>query len=205
MDINGILRKIEKVPRIYRVLAILFLDVLVVFALHSQVVKPRIETEKRLSGELQDLERKLESLRNISANIEKFRREYAELKLALENVIKELPETKDVPNILRRVSRLCAESKIKVIYFEPKQPREKEFYQEFPFEMKFSGPYHDIGYFFDGIRREERIIHIVNFSLEGKGPASQPLSLEGSCTAQTYVYIPEKKKEVKKVETQRKQ
>ena len=34
--------------------------------------------------------------------------------------------------------------------------------------MRYTGSYHSIGYFFDGIRKLERIIHITSFSLEAK-------------------------------------
>lgn len=198
------LRRIEKIPRSYRILIILFLNVLIVYGFFTSVIKARIETEKNLFLELQNLERTLDNLNNISKNIERFRKEYAELRVAFEEAMKELPEVKDIPNLLRSVTNLCAESKIKVKYFEPKSSQQKEFYAEFPFEIKFSGPYHNIGYFFDGIRRQKRIIHVVDFVLEAKGASSQPQSLEGSCTAKTYVYSPKEQKEVKKVEAPKK-
>lgn len=198
------IKNIAKIPRTYRIILILLLNVLIGYAIFSFVIKPKIETEKKLAMELQELERKLQNLNYISSNIERFRKEYAELKMAFEEVIKQLPEIKDVPNLLRSISNLCAETKLKVKYFEPKSPQQKEFYAEFPFELKFVGPYHNIGYFFDGIRREKRIIHIVSFSIEAKGSASEAQSLEASCTAKTYVYSPEKAKEVKKAETSKK-
>ncbi|MCX7857891.1 MAG: type 4a pilus biogenesis protein PilO [Deltaproteobacteria bacterium] len=201
MEKRAFSRRIQKIPRIYRISVIIVLNILIVSGLFNFVIKPNVETERRLATELQDLDRKFQSLTNINRNIDNFRREYMELRNVFEETMKELPEAKDVPNLLRSVSNLGTETKIKVKYFEPKPPLQKEFYAEFPFEIKFTGPYHNIGYFFDGIRREKRIIHVVNFTLEAKGPASQALVLDGSCTAKTYVYTPEKPIEGKKVET----
>jgi type IV pilus assembly protein PilO len=76
----------------------------------------------------------------------------------------------------------------------------QEFYWELPFEMRYRAPYHSIGYFFDEIRKLERIVHITSFSLEAK-EAGQKTVLEGTCIAKTYVYSKEplpKKNEEKK-------
>ncbi len=75
-------------------------------------------------------------------------------------------------------------------YFAPKESVPREFYLELPFEMKYTGSYHSIGYFFDGIRKLERIIHITSFSLEAKETGPRGI-LEGSCLAKTYVFIKE--------------
>ncbi|MCS7281370.1 MAG: type 4a pilus biogenesis protein PilO [Desulfobacterota bacterium] len=195
------MKKLEKVPRLIRILVIFFVNLIIVFGIFSLVVKPKIEKEVRLKSELQELERKLSQLIGIANRFDEIKREHTELRKAFEDVIRELPESKDIPNLLRTVSNIGAESKVKLTKLEPKAMEQKDFYAEFPFEIRFSGPYHNIGYFFDGIRREKRIIHVVNFSLEAKTPASQALMLEGLCTAKTYVYTGEKPKEQKKSET----
>lgn len=191
---------LEKVPRTYRIVIIFLLNVLILYGGYNFLLRPKFETEKSLLKEMTELDAKVKRLVEIKNNIEKFRAEYVSLKNAFEEAIKQLPETKDVPNLLRNVSNLCAETRLRVKSFEPKQGQQKEFYIEFPFEIKFSAPYHNVGYFFDGIRREKRIIHVVDFSLETKSPGTQVQSLEGYCLAKTYVYSPKKPSEVKKEE-----
>jgi type IV pilus assembly protein PilO len=82
------------------------------------------------------------------------------------------------------------EAKLRVKFFEPKQLQAKDFYYELPFELRYTGGYHNAGYFFDGVRKLDRIIHVANFSLESKVVASK-LTMEGTCLAKTYVYSKE--------------
>lgn len=195
---SGILVTLNKIPRTCRLILVFFLNALVFYAGYNFVLKPKFEAEKALVKEVSELDAKLKRLLEIKNNIEKFREEYVRLKSVFEEAMKQLPETKDVPNLLRSVSNLCAETRLRVKSFEPKPVQPKEFYIEFPFEIKFSAPYHNVGYFFDGIRREKRIIHITDFSLETKATGTQVQALEGFCLAKTYVYSPKKPSEPKK-------
>jgi type IV pilus assembly protein PilO len=109
----------------------------------------------------------------------------------------QMPEEKEVPNLLRQVSFNAQETKTRIKYFAPKETQARDFYWELPFEMKFTGPYHNVGYFFDGIRKLERIIHITSFSLEAK-EVGQKVVLEGTCVAKTYVFMKDPAKEKEK-------
>ena len=75
----------------------------------------------------------------------------------------------------------------------------KEFYAELPFSVKLSGPFHNVGYFFDGIRKLERIINITSFSISPEqAKVSGKLNLVGECTATTYVYLKQQPKKQEK-------
>jgi type IV pilus assembly protein PilO len=202
LNVKGIGKKLTKVSRIYKLIFILGINILIFVLLFFFIIKPQFETKKKLLTEYQGIKKDLEKMIAVKNNMEKSRKEYTELQEALKQVLKQLPETKDIPNLLRNVSNVGTETGIKVKYFEPKAMQNKEFYAELPFEIKYSGSYHNIGYFFDGVRKLERIIHIANFSLDSKGTPAK-IVLEGSCLAKTYVYLkeqPKPKKEEKKGE-----
>jgi type IV pilus assembly protein PilO len=135
----------------------------------------------------------------IKNNMPKFRHEYAQIQELLQQTLKQLPETKDIPNLLRNVSNIGSETRLKITYFEPKALQNKEFYAELPFSIRYSGPFHNIGYFFDGIRKLERIINITSFTLTSD-PKAIParMVLSGECVATTYVYMREQPKQIKK-------
>ena len=82
------------------------------------------------------------------------------------------------------------ESRLKVRQFEPKLIRNKDFYSELPFEMKFQGTFSNLAAFLDGVRKQERIISIADFSLEAKG-APNNIIIEGTCDANAYMYLRE--------------
>ncbi len=202
MDLKGLGRKLGKIPRIFKVLFILLVHGAVFAAFFYVLIVPQMETKDKLLSEYEEIRRNLDKMVAIKNNMPKFRKEYEEMQQVLSQALTQLPDTKDIPNLLRNVSSLGTETMIRVRYFEPKSLQTREFYSELPFEIRYTGPFHNLAYFFDGIRRLDRIINITNFSLEVP-PRGDPAKvvLQGQCTARTYVYLkdrPKTKKEVKK-------
>lgn len=184
---KGLVRRIEKVPPLYKFIVMIIIVGAVLFALVQFARAPKIAERDKLVKENIEVQKKLNTLRDIVKNMDKHRREYAEMQEVLLDVLKKLPESKDIPNLLRSVTSVSEETRLKVKFFEPKEIKTKEFYQELPFEMKFSGSFHNVAYFFDGIRKMERLVNVTNISLASKGNVSRP-ELEGTCSANAYVY-----------------
>ncbi len=194
-DFRAISKKISRTNRSYKTLFSLVVNLLIFCLLFYFVITPQIETKQRLATELNKLNGDLQSMVSIRNNIQKYRKEYAQLQEVFQQMLRELPETKDIPNLLRNVSVAGAEARLKITYFEPKPVQNKEFYGELPFSIRYRGPFHHVGYFFDSVRRMERIINITSFSLS-IDPKSSPsnIVLNGDCTAKTYVYLGEQPK-----------
>ncbi|MBA4390036.1 MAG: hypothetical protein C0399_03765 [Syntrophus sp. (in: bacteria)] len=190
--LTGLVKKIEKIPQIYKAICAIVLVLIAVGALFYFIAKPQWETRDKLVQENNEVQKQLHTLREIKKNIEKHRKEYVQMKELLQDILKQLPETKDIPNLLRNVTNISEETRLKIKYFEPKELKSKDFYSEFPFEIKFSGPFHAVAYFFDGIRKMERIINVTHFTLEAKG-TPRNITLEGTCTANAYVYKEQQK------------
>jgi type IV pilus assembly protein PilO len=192
-ETKGLVRRIEKIPAIYKTVVILVLIVAILAGLIYFFAMPEWDTRDKLIKEYDELQKQLDNLKQIERNLAKHRKEYQEMQVLLEDVVKQLPETKDIPNLLRSVTSVSEETRLKVKFFEPKEIKNKEFYSELPFEIKFSGPFNSTAFFFDGIRKMDRIVNITNFSLEAKGTGKNVV-LEGSCSANAYVYMKERPK-----------
>jgi type IV pilus assembly protein PilO len=197
IDPKTISKKIIKIPKIYKLVFILVLNIVIFGLIFHFIITPQNETKNKLISEYQTLKKDHDRLVAIKNNMDKYRKEYAQLQELLRGMLRQLPESKDIPNLLRNVTNVGDETRLKLKFFEPKQLQNKEFYAELPFEIKFSGPFHNVAYFFDGIRKLERIINITSFSLVGTGPMTKT-SIEGVCTARAYVYLKEAPKAAKK-------
>ncbi len=178
------------IPVRYRIALVFLLPAVIIVAAYFLIFDAQIQEKKRLDAEAQGLRQELVKLTAMKRSLEKARIEYAHLKADLHDKLRQMPEEKEVPALLRQVSLAAQETRTHVKYFAPKEPVARDFYSELPFEMKYAGPYHSIGYFFDGVRKLERIIHITSFSVEAKdaGPKG---TLEGTCLAKTYVFLKE--------------
>jgi len=186
--------KITKIPRKYRIVLMLALTLAAFAGVYFWQLVPQFDQKRFLNGEHRNAKEELSRLTAMKSNFDKSLKEYFQLKENLDKVLVQMPEEKDVPNLLRQVSALGQEAKIRLKFFEPKPLQAREFYFELPFEIRYTGGYHNVGYFFDGVRKLDRIIHVANFSLESKVVASK-LTLEGTGLAKTYVYTKEMPKE----------
>ena len=178
------------IPGRYRVALMLLMPAVIIVAAYFLLFDAQLRERKRLDAEAKDLRQELLKVTTMKNNMEKTRREYAGLKADLQFRLRQMPEEKEVPALLRQVSLTARETKTHMKYFAPKESGAREFYLELPFEMNYTGSYHAIGYFFDGIRKLERIVHITSFSLEAR-EAGQRGALVGSCLAKTYVFMKE--------------
>lgn len=183
-------KKIEKIPQKYVLIVMVVLVLVVVGLLYYFVMMPQLETKAKVAKEASDLRAELDKLKAIKRDIAKHRQEYAKMQETMQEVLRQLPETKDIPNLLRNVTMVSEESRLKVRQFEPKMIKTKDFYSELPFEMKLQGNFKNLASFLDGVRKQERIISITDFAFEAKGPPNNVV-IEGSCDASAYMYLKE--------------
>ncbi len=190
-ETKGFIRKVEKIPSLYKAIIVLVIALLLLTAFIYFLAKPQWEAREELQREYTKLNNELNNLKQISNNLERHKKEYAQMQLQLEDVLKQLPETKDIPNLLRNITSVSEETRLKLNFFEPKDIKQKDFYSELPFDIKFSGPFHSVAAFFDDVRRLDRLVNISGYSLVSKG-VGKNVVLEGSCNATAYVYLKEK-------------
>jgi type IV pilus assembly protein PilO len=205
LDAKTIKRKIVKIPRIYKLIFIVGFNAILFGVLFYLLVMPQMETKKQLQGEFNEVKANLDRLLVVKNNLPKAKAEFEKVKEELRQTLTQLPDTKDIPNLVRNIWSVSSENRLNVKYFEPKGIQPKEFYGEVPFEIRFSGNFHNVAHFFDGVRRLERIIDVTSFSLEAPAKMDpRNVVLEGRATAKTYVYLREdqkpKKQEQKKDE-----
>jgi type IV pilus assembly protein PilO len=193
-------KQIRSITTVYKIIIIVGLNVAISALSAYFLISPQLTEKQKLATEYQSVKAEVNKMIDIRDNMPRYRQEYAKVQEVLEDTLRQLPETKDIPNLLRSVSSMGTESKVKITYFEPGKVQPKEFYGEFPFKLKYHAPFHNIGFFFDGMRKLERIVDITDFTLTAKGPPNN-IVLEGECMAKSYVYLrrqPAIKKEERK-------
>jgi type IV pilus assembly protein PilO len=190
---KGIGNKLSRMSKGQKLFIVIGLNIILFVFLFFFLINPLLDTKKKLTNDYQVVKKDLDKMVDIKNNMEKYRKEYAQMKEVLGDILRQLPESKDIPNLLRNVSTIGTETRVKVTYFEPGAVQNKDFYGEFPFKFKFAGPFHNVGYFFDGIRKMERVIDIRNFTLTAKGTPPN-IILEGDGSAKSYVYLKEQPK-----------
>lgn len=175
------------IPKKYSLPLIVGLNIVILVLSYFLVFEAQFREKAALDRELSSARQELARLTAIKNNLDKMRAEYAALSADLQSMIRQMPEEKEIPNLFRQVSTTAQSARMKIKYFGPKEMQPVDFYAELPFEIRYTGLYHGLGYFFDGVKNMERIVHVTSFSMESKGTVHKPV-LEGSCLAKTYVF-----------------
>lgn len=177
----------------YKLLFIIAGNIIIFGVVFFFLILPQFDAKEKLHKQYSDLQKEYDTLIAIKNNLDTFKRDLAKVKQQLDEALSQLPERKDIPNLLRAISNISGETQVKVRYFEPKDMKSSEFFAELPIEIRYSGSYHNMGHFFDELRKMERIVHIPVFSLEAKGPPTK-IVLDGSLTARTFLYVKQQPK-----------
>jgi type IV pilus assembly protein PilO len=185
---------IYKLPTSKKVV-ILVVVVCVVIGLYAYAFFiPQQNELKTLKGELNNLVRELNESKAIAKDLEKFKKQVEQLNLELTSALTQLPNEKEIPEILRNISSLGKESKLNFTLFRPKPEEPQQFYARVPIELVFLGNYHNTGIFFDKVSKLPRIINVVNFNMirakdQDKSKGDTEIWVRTSCLVNTYRFI----------------
>ena len=155
-----------------------------------------------LRTELDKLMKELNEGRMITRDLEKFKGQVEKLNAELTSALTQLPNEKEIPEILKSISRLGKESNLEFTLFKPNPEEPQQFYARVPIDLVVVGSYHNTGLFFDKIGKLPRIINVVDFNMtrvkEVKGRETD-IAIKTSCLITTYRFM-ERKSEEKKSE-----
>ena len=119
----------------------------------------------------------------------------------LKDALTQLPNEKEIPEILKSISSLGKESNLEFTLFRPKPEVPQQFYAQVPIELSVLGSYHNIGMFFDKVSKLPRIINVVDFNMtrakDVKGRSENEVLVKTSCMFNTYRFIEQKREEKK--------
>jgi type IV pilus assembly protein PilO len=151
------------------------------------------------------LVKELSESRAITQDLQTYKEQVRKMNEELTIALKQLPNEREIPEILKNISSLGKESQLEFVLFKPKPEEPQQFYARVPIELTMIGTYHNTGLFFDRLSKLSRIINVVDFNMvrakegtRGKDGAEEVL-VRTSCMVNTYRFV-EKKGEEKKSE-----
>jgi len=175
-----------------RKLILVLVVVVLIFGLYWQFAyKGKAKTIDRLRSDLSNKQAKLNENEAIARNLPRFKEEVGKLNAQLSKVVQELPNSREIPNLLETISNLGAVNGLEVVYIKPQNDVDKGFYAEVPISIKVKGGYHEMGLFLDALSRLPRIINVSNISMGNvrEDERSGVIVLDISALATTYRYV----------------
>lgn len=186
----GFLKKLEIIPSQYRWAMIPGLLLLLGVAYWQFLYQPRAEALTLLDEEIARKNSTLNEHRQIAATYDKFKEQVEELEDELRQALAQLPDSKEIPDLIRQISDLGVRSGLQITLLRPQAERLKEFYAEVPITLKVVGPFHAVGRFYGDLARLPRIVSVSQVKMGLKDQAKAE-SLETECVAITFRFLEE--------------
>jgi type IV pilus assembly protein PilO len=188
-----------KLPTSKKILILVILLCVVTGVYFFLFFMPRSEELRMQKEELSKQIKELNEAKAITQDLEKFKRQIAQLNEELKIALTHLPNEKEIPEILKNISSLGRESNLEFTLFRPKPEEPQQFYAKVPIELTVLGSYHDTGTFFDRVGKLPRIINVVDFNMTRREPKSKETEVvvRTSCLLNTYRFIDQKSEEKK--------
>ncbi len=186
-------------PIILRILIIISVVGLVIFASFWFLVKPEFEKLETVKAKELTLRDKFDSEQSKAANRSAYVEQLEEMKKTFNVMLRQLPNKTDIESLLVDLSQTSVASGLDVKYFKPETEIPKEFYAEYPIKISVTGQYHQFGQFISGLAALPRIVTLSNIDIgevraqqsagrEAPAPGSK---LKMDLVATTYRYIEE--------------
>lgn len=184
MESQAIFEKIESIKMPYRILILVGAFALFLGAFVYFIYLPKTTEIKKTQTSIDDLDKKITRAKVERAKLPERQKEKEEVENQLTEALKLLPNNKEIPSLLTKISELASDSELYVDNITLKSEKAQDFYVQIPFSLKVTGTYHNTGVFFDKVGHMERIMNIQNVSIRPVSDRSETLST--SCEAITY-------------------
>jgi type IV pilus assembly protein PilO len=149
-----------------------------------------VETKIRKAAlEQQRYEKEYIEKTAIANNLNQFRREKELLEQQLREALAELPEDKNIEDLLQLFQDRALKAGLKIESIEPKAPATERFYARIPIPMTVKGNYHEIATFFDALGRMRRIVNVSDVVLDSPKDVNGKVILSGKFLVTAFMFV----------------
>jgi len=121
---------------------------------------------KGIAGQQEKLDRDFIEKTAIANDLNRFRKEKERLEQQLEEAKAELPEQKNIDELLQLFQDRAQKAGLEINTIEPAAEVGESFYSRIPIPMTVTGNFHEIATFFDALGRLRRIVNVGDIALE---------------------------------------
>ena len=110
--------------------------------------------------------KELDRKKTLVANLPQLREQLQLLNGMHKEAIAQLPDRKEIPDLLTSISNKAREAGLDILLFRPRGENPQEFYAEIPVDVVVRGGFHDVVSFFDEVGRLSRLVNINNIEMK---------------------------------------
>ncbi len=164
------------------IVALLLLDY---FLLYS----PRSEEISKVTQEIEKHRNERDRKKKEIASIPKLKEQMRQLDGMLKEAVAQLPDRKEIPDLLDSISNKVKESGLEILLFRPRAENVQEFYAEIPVDIVVRGGFHNVVIFFDEVGRLNRLVNINNIEIRNPKANDDQVIMEASTLTTTFRFL----------------
>ncbi len=187
------LEDLSKVPLKQKVFLTVLLCLMVGSGYYYLYYKSASQRITALEKNLAELQSKIKEQEVIAKNLPSFQAEVRRLEEQLGMLLDQLPNSAEIPNLLKNISDLGKESGLDFLKFSPGKEAGKGFYAEIPVAISITGGYHGFALFADKVSHLPRIVNLSDIVFSQPKPSGEnQMQVNVSCTATTFRFLEQK-------------
>lgn len=192
---NDLLEKFFELEARQRMMVGAGLIVLVFGAYWYFVLSGRRAETASVAAKVVDLRDQRASKQKLVANMGQLQETVRELGAQLKQAEAQLPDSKEIPDLLSNISSAGRDSGLEMISFRQKAEQLKDFYAEVPVEVAVRGNYHQVATFFDRVGKLDRIVNVGDIAIQGPKREGDVMIVDTACSAVTFRFLDEAERE----------
>jgi type IV pilus assembly protein PilO len=172
--------------------AILGVSVILIAALYySFLFSPKADELAKLADSVEIARNEKTVKTQKAANLSRLRQDLQRLDAELKKAIAQLPDKKEIPELLSSISSKAQQSGLDVLLFRPRPESYQEFYAEVPVDITVKGNFHNTVNFFDDVGRMDRLVNIDNIGFKNPTVSGDSVVLETTSVATAFRFLDE--------------
>jgi len=189
-------------PLPIKLVAIIIVCIAVGFAGYWFDTKDQISVLENSRAKEEDLKKEFETKQAVAANLDAYKQQMKEMERSFGALLLQLPSKTEVAELLVDVSREGLKAGLEFELFKPGAEIIREFYAEYPINIRVIGTYHQFGNFASGIAALPRIVTLHNLKIsqqksKGQKAGGGETLLIMEATANTYRYLDQEELDAK--------
>lgn len=175
------LREIGDWPWPLRVIIILFACVLAIVGVYFFVLSSEFAVLETQKVQLESKRKDFKDKYTMAVNLDAYKQQLVEMQNTYKELLKELPATSDIPDLIDNISKIGDSNGIKFSSIKIGDAQASSgFYMELPISFALTGTYHNFGKFINDISRLPRIVTLGDFSIRPMDIADKETVIPGN-------------------------
>jgi len=189
--VNALIAQILRLSRQQKIGILAGLILLLLVVGYFYIYLPGGDRVTRLTEEIGSVRGDRDRKRVLSATLPKLQKQLQDWDAKLKTAVAQLPDRKEIPDLLSSLSTKARESGLEIVLFRPRAENFQEFYAEIPVDIVVRGGFFNAATFFDEVGKLNRLVNIDNIDLKNLKVGSDQVILEISTLTTTYRFLDE--------------